>query len=31
MLISYVLEGGKHGHGMDELAERHLGHKTDLL
>ena len=28
MLISYVLEGGAHGHGMDELAERHLGHKT---
>ena len=28
MLISYVLEGGSHGHGMDELAELHLGHKT---
>ncbi|MBL8834564.1 MAG: DNA polymerase I, partial [Rhodospirillales bacterium] len=28
MLISYVLEGGGHGHGMDELAELHLGHKT---
>ncbi len=28
MLISYVLEGGAHGHGMDELAELHLGHKT---
>jgi DNA polymerase-1 len=26
MLISYVLEGGLHGHGMDELARRHLGH-----
>jgi len=25
MLISYVLEGGKHGHGLDELAELHLG------
>ncbi|MBU2090111.1 MAG: DNA polymerase I, partial [Alphaproteobacteria bacterium] len=28
MLISYVLEGGVHGHGMDELSELHLGHKT---
>ncbi|UKJ77858.1 DNA polymerase I [Azospirillum brasilense] len=28
MLISYVLEGGAHGHGMDELAELHLGHTT---
>ncbi|MFN8704177.1 MAG: DNA polymerase I [Rhodospirillales bacterium] len=28
MLISYVLEGGRHGHGMDELAALHLGHKT---
>ncbi|MBI1245365.1 MAG: DNA polymerase I [Alphaproteobacteria bacterium] len=28
MLISHVLEGGAHGHGMDELAELHLGHKT---
>ena len=28
MLISYVLEGGLHGHGMDELSELHLGHKT---
>ena len=26
MLISYVLEGGLHGHGMDELAQLHLGH-----
>jgi DNA polymerase-1 len=26
MLISYVLEGGLHGHGMDELSRRHLGH-----
>ncbi len=25
MLISYVLEGGLHGHGMDELAQLHLG------
>ncbi len=28
MLISYVLNGGKHGHGMDELCALHLGHKT---
>ncbi len=28
MLISYVLDGGKHNHGMDELAELHLGYKT---
>jgi DNA polymerase-1 len=28
MLLSYVLEGGLHGHGMDELAELHLNHKT---
>ncbi|MBL8699174.1 MAG: DNA polymerase I [Alphaproteobacteria bacterium] len=28
MLISYVLEGGAHGHGMDELANLHLGHTT---
>jgi DNA polymerase-1 len=28
MLISYALEAGRHGHGMDELAELHLGHKT---
>jgi len=28
MLISYVLEAGRHGHGMDALAELHLGHKT---
>nr|WP_314122212.1 DNA polymerase I [uncultured Brevundimonas sp.] len=27
MLISYVLEGGLHGHGMDELARLHLGHE----
>ena len=25
MLLSYVLEGGLHGHGMDELSELHLG------
>ncbi len=28
MLISYVLDSGKHGHGMDELSELHLGHST---
>ena len=28
MLLSYVLEGGMHGHGMDELAGLHLGHDT---
>jgi DNA polymerase-1 len=28
MLLSYVTEGGLHGHGMDELSEMHLGHKT---
>ncbi|MEX0760524.1 MAG: DNA polymerase, partial [Tistlia sp.] len=27
MLLSYVLEGGLHGHGMDELSELHLGRK----
>ena len=27
MLISYVLAAGLHGHGMDELSERFLGHK----
>ena len=27
MVLSFVLEGGLHGHGMDELAERHLGIK----
>ncbi len=26
MLISYVLEGGLHGHGMDELSRLYLGH-----
>ncbi|NFV82045.1 DNA polymerase I [Magnetospirillum aberrantis] len=28
MLLSYVLDGASHGHGMDELAQRHLGHST---
>ena len=27
MLVSYVLEGGAHGHGLDELSEMHLDHK----
>lgn len=27
MLISYVLEAGLHGHGLDELAQRHFGHE----
>ena len=27
MLMSYVLDAGVHGHGMDELSELHLGHK----
>jgi len=26
MLLSYVLDGGAHGHGLDELAKRHLDH-----
>jgi DNA polymerase-1 len=26
MCLSYVLEGGLHGHGLDELATLHLGH-----
>ena len=28
MVMSYILEGGSHGHGMDELAELYLGHST---
>ena len=28
MLISYILDGGSHGHGMDELASLHLDHRT---
>mgnify|MGYP000403892340 CR=1 FL=1 len=28
MLLSYVLEGGKHGHGMDDLADLYLGYTT---
>jgi len=27
MLLSYVLDNGLHGHGMDELSETFLGHK----
>jgi len=28
MLMSFVLDGGSHGHGMDELAALHLDHTT---
>ncbi|MCW9033266.1 MAG: DNA polymerase I [Rhodospirillales bacterium] len=28
MLLSYVLEGGAHGHGMDELALHHFDYST---
>lgn len=28
MVMSYVLEGGAHGHGLDELAKLHLDHQT---
>jgi DNA polymerase-1 len=28
MLISYVLDAGKYGHGMDDLAKRWLNHDT---
>ena len=28
MVLCYVLGAGKHGHGMDEVAEVHLGHTT---
>jgi DNA polymerase-1 len=28
MLISFVLDAGKHNHGMDDLADRYLQHKT---
>ena len=27
MLLSFALDGGKHGHGMDELSVRYLDHK----
>ena len=26
LLLSYVLDGALHGHGLDELAQRHLAH-----
>ncbi len=28
MLISFTLDAGRHGHGLAELAERHLAHKA---
>jgi len=28
LVLSFVLEGSSHGHGMDELALLYLGHKT---
>lgn len=28
MLISYILHGTSHGHGLDELAMRYLGHEN---
>ncbi len=28
MLLSYVVEGGLHGHGMDDLAQLHLDYDT---
>ncbi len=28
MLLSYVLDAGLHGHGLKELGEVHLGHKS---
>ena len=28
MLLSFVLDAGKHSHGMDDLAERYLGQET---
>jgi DNA polymerase-1 len=31
MLLSYVLDGGKHGHGLAELSDVYLGHKTLTL
>jgi len=30
MLLSYVVDNGLHGHGMDELSEKFLDHKTIL-
>ena len=31
MLLSYALEGGLHGHDLDELAQLHFGHETVKL
>ena len=28
LMLSYVVDGTKHGHGMDELAELHFDHRT---
>ena len=28
MLLSYALDAGRHGHGMDTLSKEHLGHDT---
>ena len=28
MILSYVIDGSKHGHGMDELAKLHLNYST---
>jgi DNA polymerase I len=28
MLLSYILDAGVNGHGMDELSQKHLNHKT---
>jgi len=28
MLISYVLDSGRNNHGLDELAQKHLGHEN---
>jgi DNA polymerase-1 len=27
MLVSYAMAAGRHGHGMDELCQMHLGHR----
>ncbi len=31
MLISYVLDGGRGGHSIDDLAVRHLGHSSQTF
>ncbi len=31
MLLSYALDSGKGGHGLEDLAERHLGHALTTL